>query len=103
MFYLVLSTAKDREEAERIGKQLLNEKLVACVNIIPNISSSYWWRGEVESAEEALLLMKTSGEQLDRIFNRVKQLHSYEVPEVLALPIERGAPEYLRWLGESLR
>jgi len=103
MFYLLLSTAKDREEAERIGKRLLEEKLVACVNIVPAISSSYWWREKVERTEEVLLLMKASEKQLDRIFSRVKELHSYEVPEVLALPIERGMPEYLKWLGESLR
>jgi periplasmic divalent cation tolerance protein len=102
MFYIVLVMAKDRAEARHIGERLVEERLVACANVVPGVDSTYRWKGKVERASEALLLMKTSSEKLDRLISRVKELHSYEVPEVLALPIERGSPEYLKWLKESL-
>jgi periplasmic divalent cation tolerance protein len=103
MFYVVLATVKDSEEAERIAKRLVDERLAACVNVLPNTSSTYRWKGKVEHAHEVLLFMKTSHEKLDRLMAKVKELHSYEVPEILALPIERGSQEYLKWLEESLR
>jgi periplasmic divalent cation tolerance protein len=102
MFYIVLVMAKDQAEARHIGERLVEERLVACANVVPGVDSTYRWKGKVERASEALLLMKTSSEKLDRLISRVKELHSYEVPEVLALPIERGSPEYLKWLKESL-
>lgn len=100
---MVLATVKDRAEARKIGEKLVSEKLAACVTVIPNVSSVYRWRGKIERAREILLVAKTSRKKLDRLISRVKELHSYEVPEVLAIPIERGMPEYLKWLGESLR
>jgi periplasmic divalent cation tolerance protein len=103
MFHVVLITTKDSAEAEHIAKQLVEEKLAACVNVLPKISSTYRWKGKVVHASEALLLVKTSGEKLDGLIARVKELHSYEIPEILALPIERGSREYLKWLEESLR
>lgn len=103
MLHVVLITTKDSAEAERIAKQLVEEKLAACVNVLPKISSTYRWRGKVVHASEALLLVKTSDEKLDGLIARVKELHSYEIPEILALPIERGSQEYLKWLEESLR
>jgi periplasmic divalent cation tolerance protein len=103
MSYVVLTTTKDSAEAERIAKQLVDERLAACVNVLPKISSTYKWKGKVVHASEALLLIKTSKERLDRLIARVKELHSYEIPEILALPIERGSQEYLKWLEESLR
>jgi len=103
MFYLVLITTKNHAEAERIAKKIVGEKLAACVNVVPNISSTYRWKGKIERSRETLLLIKTSGEKLDKLFERIKEIHSYEVPEIIALPIERGLPEYLKWLKESLR
>jgi periplasmic divalent cation tolerance protein len=103
MFYLVLTTTKNRAEAERIAKKIVGEKLAACVNVVPNISSTYRWKGKIERSRETLLLIKTSGEKLDKVIKRIEELHSYEVPEIIALPIERGLPEYLKWLKESLR
>lgn len=102
MFYVVLVTTKDQSEAKRIVEQLVSEKFVACANIVPSVSSTYWWKGKIEHADEALVVMKTSNEKLERLIARIKELHSYEVPEILALPIEHGLPEYLKWLKESL-
>jgi periplasmic divalent cation tolerance protein len=103
MFHVVLVTAKDSVEAKQIGELLIKEKLAACVNVIPGVNSTYWWKGKIESSNEALLLLKTSREKLDDLIDRVKELHSYETPEVLALPVEKGSPDYLKWLEESLR
>jgi periplasmic divalent cation tolerance protein len=103
MFYLVLTTTKKRAEAERIAKKIVGEKLAACVNVVPSISSTYRWKGKIERSRETLLLIKTSGEKLDKLIKRIKELHSYEVPEIIALPIERGLPKYLKWLKGSLR
>ncbi len=103
MFSLVLTTVKNRAEAERLSEKLVSEKLAACVSVLPSVSSTYRWRGKLERAKENLLLIKTSDEKLDRLIPRIKELHSYEVPEVLVVPIERGLPKYLKWLEESLR
>lgn len=103
MFYVVLTTARDRDEAEGIARRVVEEKLAACVNVVPSVASTYLWKGKVERGEEALLLMKTSEEKLENLFKRVAELHSYEVPELLALPIERGSASYMRWMEESLR
>ena len=103
MFCVVLTTVKDRAEAKRLAERLVSEKLAACVSAVPNVTSVYRWRGKVERAREVLVVVKTSMKKLDRLIPRIKELHSYEVPEVLALRVERGLPEYLKWLGESLR
>lgn len=86
-----------------MGEKLVSEKLAACVSLVPKVSSVYRWGGKIERADEVLILIKTSQEKLDRLIPRIKELHSYEVPEVLVLPIERGSPEYLKWLEESLK
>lgn len=103
MFCVVLTTVKDRAEAKRLAERLVSEKLAACVSAIPNVTSVYRWRGKVERAREVLVVAKTSMKKLDRLIPRIKELHSYEVPEILALRIERGLPEYLKWISESLR
>ena len=103
MFSLALTTVKNRAEAKRLGEKLVFEKLAACVSVVPNASSVYRWHGKVEHAREALLLIKTSDRKLNRLIQRIKDLHSYEVPEILVIPIKRGSPEYLKWLEKSLR
>ena len=103
MFCVVLTTVKNRAEAKRLAEKLVSEKLAACVSAVPNVTSVYRWRGKVERAREVLVVAKTSKKKLDRLIPRIKELHSYEVPEVLAMRVERGLPEYLKWLGESLR
>jgi len=102
MFCVVLTTVKNRVEAKRLAERLVSEKLAACVSAVQNVTSVYRWRGKVERAREVLVVVKTSMKKLDRLIPRIKELHSYEVPEILALRVERGTPEYLKWLGESL-
>jgi len=99
---VVFITAATAEEAQRIGRALLDERLAACVNTLP-VHSAYWWRGAVEEAGETLLLVKTASRLLDALTARVRALHSYSVPEVIALPIVGGSADYLRWVEESLR
>ncbi len=103
MFCVVLTTVKNRAEAKRLAERLVSEKLAACVSAVPNVSSVYRWRGKVERAREVLVVVKTSMKKLERLIPRIKELHSYEVPEVLVLRVERGLPKYLKWIEESLR
>ena len=96
---LVITTCPE-ENASNLARALVDEKLVACVNILPAARSIYRWQGKVEEAEERLLLMKTQAELFDRLQRRVEELHSYDVPELIAFEIERGLPAYLDWVRE---
>jgi len=99
---VVLTTAGSRAEAERVASVLVEERLAACVNLIAPLTSIYRWRGAVERAREVLLVIKTRRTLVPRIAARVRALHSYEVPEVIALPVVAGARSYLAWLlGET--
>lgn len=98
---VVFVTTANREEAEKIGKTLVEEKLAACANIVSDIQSVYWWKGIVESAGEVFVMLKTRKSLFPRVAARVKELHSYEVPEVIALPIVTGSEEYLAWIEDS--
>jgi|SRR6516165_3936304 periplasmic divalent cation tolerance protein len=102
-FVLVLSTAGSPDEARRIANALVSEQLAACVNIVDSIHSVYRWQGAVESASESLMLIKTRAELLTTIEARLRELHSYEVPELIAIPIGQGAPLYFDWLLTSTR
>jgi len=101
-YYSVYITAKDEGEARKIGKALVEEKLAACVNILP-IKSIYRWKGEIEEAEEVTMFVKTKAELADEVIKRVKELHSYEVPCIVCFPIEKGYRGYLKWIEESTR
>jgi periplasmic divalent cation tolerance protein len=101
-YSLILSTASSKDEAQHIARALVERKLVACVNIIGPIDSIYRWKGEVETAQEFLLLMKTDSEWFERVRDAVKSLHSYEVPEVIQVPVENGLPAYLQWISTSI-
>ncbi len=101
--YLVLSTIDTHQEAERIAQQLVEERLAACVNIVPKITSIYRWKGTLESATEHLMIMKTAEDRLSSLTYRIKELHPYEVPEVIALSIEHGDPTYLEWILSATR
>jgi len=99
-YLVVLITASDEEEAVKIAQILVEEKLVACVNIVPRLRSIYIWQGEVEDETEALMLCKTRHDLFDTLQNRVKELHSYTVPEIIALPVVAGSDDYLGWIRD---
>ena len=99
---LVLITASNVEEAKRIAEKLVEKKLAACVNIVEKIHSIYWWQGKIEESSEALLIVKTRITKLDELIDVVKSIHSYEVPEIIALPIIGGYSTYLEWLNSSI-
>jgi periplasmic divalent cation tolerance protein len=100
---IVLTTAADPEEADRLAMTLVEEQLAACVTLIPQARSVYRWQGAVETATETLLLLKTSVAQLEALEARLHALHSYQTPEFLVLPVESGSRGYLEWLESSLR
>ena len=100
---VVLVTAADADEAARIGRALVEERLVACANVVGPIRSIYRWQGEVQDAAEHLLLLKARAADVTALDARVRVLDSYEVPEVLALPVQGGSALYLAWLVEATR
>lgn len=100
---VVLSTCASAEEAGRIAHQLIDTRLAACVNIVPGIRSVYRWNGAIENAEEVLLVIKSSRPLFDDLRSEIGRLHSYQTPEVLALPIVDAAEPYLVWLAHELR
>lgn len=100
-FRIVLSTAGSEEEGARIAKSLLDRKLCACVNLVPKIRSLYRWEGAVQDDAEVLLIMKTTRENLQPLSDHLAEIHSYDVPEVLAITVDQGSASYLEWLAES--
>jgi len=100
---VVLITTISKQEAEAISKVLVESRLAACVNISVGVSSLFRWQGAIEHQEEVLMLVKSRSDLLPSIIEVVKRLHSYTVPEVVALPILAGSPDYLAWVDESLR
>ena len=99
---LVLTTAGSRDEARRIADALVSRKLAACVNIISGMESIYRWKGKTEESEEWLLLIKTTSAAFERVRDAIKEMHSYQLPECMALVIEDGSAEYLHWIDESV-
>jgi len=95
---IVLITAGSEEEAHRIAESLVKGKKAACVNIVPGVDSLFWWEDKLDSVRESLLLVKTKASLFPEIVELVKRIHSYEVPEILALPIIAGSEDYLKWL-----
>ena len=100
---VVLITASSMDEAQVIGRALVDCRLAACVNIAPGLRSLFWWQGKIEDQEEVLMVVKSRGELLPSIIEAVKRLHSYTVPEVIAIPIVAGSADYLAWIDESVR
>ena len=98
---VVLVTASTRDEASAIAEALVTERLAACVNIVSAIESVYRWEGKIAHDNETLMVIKTTDDRYPDLEGRIKQLHSYTTPEVVALKIERGSEQYLSWLRES--
>jgi len=98
---IVLSTAGSEQEAHKIAHILVKRRLAACVNILPRVQSIYRWKGEIESAQEWLLLIKTRADKFSAVRDAIGELHSYEVPECIALEIEDGSLPYLQWLEKA--
>jgi periplasmic divalent cation tolerance protein len=100
---IVLSTAGSADEAQKIARHLVEHRLAACVNIVPRIESIYRWQGKVESNQEWLLLIKTTAEKFPAVRDALRELHSYELPECIAISIEDGSPDYLQWIDDSTK
>jgi periplasmic divalent cation tolerance protein len=100
---VILCTCPNDDEAERIARALLDARLAACVSVLPGARSFYRWKGQVEQAVESLLVIKSSRPLFDALRAAIEKAHSYDVPEIIALPIVDGAPPYLAWLQENLR
>ena len=102
-FCVVFVTVSNLDEAQGISLALLKEKLAACVSVAPGIISRYWWKGKIEKASESLLIIKTSRSKTAQLIRKVKKIHSYSVPEIIAFPIVGGNPDYLSWMAKCLR
>ncbi len=100
-YIVVLITAKDREEAQKIAKALIKKREAACVNIIPAVNSHFWWKDKLEAADESLLIVKTRESLLPEVIKTVKKIHSYRLPEIIALPIIGGSRDYLEWIDSE--
>jgi len=98
---VVLTTWPSVEMARAVGRMLVEEKLAACANIVPAIESIYRWQGKVETSAEVLVLFKTTEERYAKLECRICELHSYDVPEIIRLPVSGGLPSYLSWVAES--
>jgi len=101
--YIVVYVTAPEDEAVDLAKTLVEERLVACVNIVPGLRSIYWWQGKVEDEPEVLCIMKTRSNLFESLRDRVRELHSYEVEEIIALPILAGNLPYLDWIKENTK
>ena len=101
--YIVVYVTAPAEEALQMARTLVEERLVACVNIVPGLRSIYWWQGKVEDEPEVLCIMKTQTSLFEALRDRVRELHSYEVEEIIALPIVAGNPPYLDWIKDNTK
>ena len=98
---LLYMTAGSMEEARKIGRALVEERLVACVNLIDGMKSIYWWEGAVEESSEVVMIAKTTAGRVGAVVERVRDLHSYSVPCVVAVPIESGNPDFMKWIARE--
>ncbi len=96
------TTCADPEEAEKIARHLIEERLAACVSVVPAVKSYYRWKGSIESDDEILLMIKTSRDLVDALRQQLEKLHSYDLPELIVTPIVDGSPNYLAWLEKEL-
>ena len=101
-YLVLLVTTNNSEESRKIASELLNQRKAACVNIVPEVSSLFRWEGELDSARENLLIIKTKASLLNEVVALITQIHSYDVPEIIALPIVGGNQDYLEWIGREV-
>lgn len=101
-YLVVLCTCPDEASGARIAGAVIGDGLAACVNRVPGVVSTFRWKGEVQEEREVLLVIKTSTERLESLTGRIRELHPYELPEVVAVPVTGGLDEYLAWVGESV-
>lgn len=102
-YCVVLVTTDGQVEGKRIADRLLETRLAACVNVVPHVSSWFWWQGKIDAGDESLLVIKTRRALLEELAKVVREAHSYDVPEIIALPIVWGSQSYLDWMGEQVR
>ena len=102
-FVVLIITTTNAEEAQHISKALLDQRKAASVNIVPRVSSQFWWHGKIQLAEENLLIVKTKAVLLNEVVRLVRENHSYEIPAVIALPIVGGNQDYLDWIGREVK
>lgn len=100
-FITIFVTCGSKKEAKRIVNSLLKKRIVACANIIDGIESRFWWRGKIDRAKEALVILKTTKKNFKALEQEVRRVHSYEVPEIIAMPIAAGSKKYLKWIEDS--
>jgi periplasmic divalent cation tolerance protein len=100
---LVYITTRDKEEARKIGKELVESRLAACINIIDNMNSMYWWEGKVQDDSESILIAKTKESLVPELIDKVKSRHSYECPCIVSLPLLEGNKEYLEWVEKETK
>ncbi len=99
----VFTTTEKKEDAEKIAKAIVEKRLAGCIQIVGPITSTYWWKGNVETAEEWLLFIKSKKELYEELEKAIKEIHPYETPEIIAMPIVAGSKDYLEWLKNELR
>ena len=100
-FVAVYITTSSKKEAEKIGELIIKERLCGCVNIIPSITSIYWWKNKIEKNNESVIIVKTRAALVNKLINFVKKHHSYDVPCINVMPILQGNPEYLKWIEKE--
>ncbi len=101
-YQLIMTTCPDQKTAEALATLLVEKKLAACINILPEMTSIYTWKGRIEIGREHLLLVKTRGDRYQEIADCIHSNHPYELPEIIAVPIDQGLPEYLQWIDSCL-
>lgn len=99
--FIVEVTTSGAEESKKIGRQMVEERLAACANILATVHSFYWWKDKLEEDSESILLLKTVEEKIPLLINRIKELHSYENPAIIVLPIVAGSEEYFKWIEKE--
>ena len=99
---MVFVTVPGLKDGNRMSKEILTSRLAACVTVIPGVRSMYWWEGKLAQAKEAMLVVKTTRSQYRRLERKILELHSYKVPEIIAVPVVAGLPQYIEWVGDEV-